>query len=353
MAIPKKNNIYAIIIKELFNKYDIPIDRPEYQEMMEQGEKLSVSRFGTLSILEKSFEQEVLRLAERIRIEEREAVRRDEGRAKALKIASERNIAPVKLNNSRVLMSLPFFSPDRNLRKLNYEYSSPDGSVKLKVMPCPELGAAKVWDGDVLMYALSKGVKAYLETKEFPRVICFSAYEYLKQAGKKAKSGKNQADLKEQIQRLAATRYKCSLINPQTGKEKGGGIFSLCEAQWINDEQGNIYKIQIVISDTLFDYFASKNDLLSLKQGLLLEAWREERSGLKKRLLMLVGTHLGNQNFWRVGLRNLKDMCGYRNEMKYFKREFQRLMTSLPWKVDIEENREGQKIVCFRPKEEE
>jgi plasmid replication initiation protein len=250
-----------------------------------------------------------------------------------------------------MLMALPWFSPDQRLRKDYFEYTSPDGSVKLEVHPSPKCGAAKVWDGDILMYALSKAVAAYLETKQFPRSVAFSAYEYLKQAGKDPGSGKNLADIKDKIDRLTLTRYKCSLINPETTKEQSGQNFGLCSVAWINDSRGRIEKIKITFSDELFQYFATKNDLLSLKKDLLLDAWKEDRSGLRKRLLMLVGTHLGNQDIWNVGLKTLQAMCGHDRELKYFKRDFQKLIPSLPWIVDIEKNKKNEDIVSFVPRD--
>ena len=41
----------------------------------------------------------------------------------------------------------------------------------------PKFGAAKVWDGDLLTYALSKAVKAYFETRVFPSSASFTAYK--------------------------------------------------------------------------------------------------------------------------------------------------------------------------------
>lgn len=244
-----------------------------------------------------------------------------------------------------------FFDHYQKLRKDYFEYTSPDGSVKLEVHPSPKCGAAKVWDGDILMYALSKAVAAYLETKQFPRSVAFSAYEYLKQAGKDPGSGKNLADIKDKIDRLTLTRYKCSLINPETTKEQSGQNFSLCSVAWINDSRGRVEKIKITFSDELFQYFATKNDLLSLKKDLLLDAWKEDRSGLRKRLLMLVGTHLGNQDIWNVGLKTLQAMCGHDRELKYFKRDFQKLIPSLPWIAHIEKNKKNEDIVSFVPRD--
>lgn len=346
MALPAKLNNYEKLIRDLFNKYQIPISRAEFKEFILQGEKLSFGSMGNLAAVERGFESQIQQLAQKIAEETEEAENREKAQERAILIAAQRSIAPVRLNNSRLLMSLPFFSPDRRLRKESFEYSSPDGSITLRVIPSSEFGAAKIWDGDVLMYALSKAVTAYLETKSLPKKVTFTAYEYLKQAGKSV-SGKSVADLREKLDRLIFTQYKCSLINPATGKEKGGTKFSLCNAEWVNDSEGRLSGITIKFSDELFEYFASKNDLLSLKKGLLLDAWKEDRSGLRKRLLLLVGTHLGEQQFWRVGLKTLQGMCGHIGPLKKFKEAFSELIPSLPWKILFETNAKKEQIVRF------
>jgi len=352
MALPAKQNNYEILIKGLFKKYCIPLNRPEYQELILAGE--NASKIGTrFSGMDQHFENSVQKLSEKIKAEEAEAIQKKKAQELSLQLASERVIAPVRLNNSRMLMALPWFSPDQRLRKEYFEYTSSDGSVKLEVHPSPKCGAAKVWDGDILMYALSKAVEAYLETKQFPKKVSFTAYEYLKQAGKNPEAGKNIKDVRERLDRLSLTNYRCSAINTNTGKEKGGKTFKLCDYEWTNDGTGKIDQIEITLSDEIFEHFATKNDLLTLKKGLLLEAWKEERSGLKKRLLMLVGTHLGNQQLWKISLKNLQGMCGYDRELKYFKRDFQKLIPTLPWIVDIEKNKNREDIATFIAKEEE
>ena len=351
MALSAKQNNYETQIRALFKEHGIPLTRPEYAKLMTEAE--NASKFGPrMEAMDKHFESRVEALAEAIKAEELEKIRKEKAQERAVEIASERTLAPVRLNNSRMLMAYPWFSPDQRLRKDYFEYTAPDGTSRLGVHPSPKYGAAKVWDGDVLMYALSKAVKAYRMTNAFPRSATFSAYEYLKQAGK-APHSKNREILRESLQRLSHTSYECTFIDPKTTKKKGETHFFLCTALWLVDEAGNPAEIEIRFSDELFTHFASKNDLLTLDKDLLLEAWKEDRSGLRKRLLVLVGTHLGSQHFWKVGLKTLQGMCGHDRELKYFKRDFQKLIPSLPWLVDINKNAKGEDIVTFTPKGEE
>ncbi len=351
MALAAKQNNYEKLIKDLFKRHAIPTTRPEYAKLMTEAE--NASKFTDRSeVMDKHFESRVLTLAEAIKTEELEEIRKEQAQERSLEIASERSLVPVRLNNSRMLMAYPWFSPDQRLRKDYFEYTAPDGTSRLGVHPSPKYGAAKVWDGDVLMYALSKAVKAYRATKAFPRSATFSAYEYLKQAGKVPHS-KNREILRDSLQRLSHTSYECTFLDPNTAKKKGETHFFLCTALWLVDEAGNPAEIEIRFSDELFTHFASKNDLLTLEKDLLLEAWKEDRSGLRKRLLMLVGTHLGSQSLWKVGLKTLQGMCGHNSLLKRFKEAFTSIVPTLPWLVEIKKNAKGEDIVTFIPKDEE
>lgn len=346
MTPAKKSNNYEKLINGLFKKYNLSPQCPEYQELLTKGAQ--ASSFGAHTMMETYFESAVSSLANSLKEEKESAIKKKKAQERAVEIATKRSIAPVRLNNSRTLMALPWFSPDQRVRTKVFNYCSQDGSIKLEVHPSPKYGAAKVWDADILMYALSKALSAYLATREFPRTVSFSAYEYLKQAQKDPGSGKNLADMKQKLDRLSLTRYKYTRINPQSALEGSGHAFGLCSASWTNDPSGRLDGISITFSDELFEHFASRNDLLSLNKNLLLEAWKEDRSGLRKRLLMLVGVHLGNQNIWKANLKTLQSMCGHDRELKYFKRDFFKLIPSLPWLIEVEKNSEGLDLITFR-----
>lgn len=353
----KKNNPQSVL-QALFKECGLSTSRPEFGEFLAEAEKVASTQFGSDTLIQKAFKERVETLFEKVKEEEEASEEQRKAQEKAERIASERSLAPVRLNNSRMLMALPFFSPDQKLRKQYFEYTSPDGRITLEVHPSPKVGAAKVWDGDILMFALSKAVDAWLRSSEkpscraFPKVVEFTAYEYLKQAGKDPHSGKNLSDVKDKLERLGLTRYKCNLINLSTNKPEHEKTFGLCDCEWTNEKDGSISKIIMTFTEELFRYFASRNDLLTLKKELLLEAWKEDRSGLRKRLLMLVGVHLGEQKSWKVSLKTLQGMCGHITELKYFKRELSRLSAKLPWEVEIERNKEGEDIVYFVPKPE-
>lgn len=345
----KKYNVETVLVG-LFEKYEVPPSAREFQAIQDEIDTLSHKGImpQTEIGIRTHFEPRVAKLAERLQSPKAEL----ELQQKSEAIASERSLAPVRLNNSRMLMAYPWFSPDQKLRKGYFEYTSPNGAVTLGVHPSPKYGAAKVWDGDILMYALSKATKAYLATGRFPSYVTFTAYEYLKQAGKTV-SGRARKDLRDQLERLATTSYECSFIDPVTKKGKGKDFFTLCSVSYLEDEDEEVGGIIITFSEELFRYFASKNDLLTLNNDLLLEAWKEDRSGLRKRLLMVVGVHIGNQPSWQVGLRTLQGMCGHNTLLKRFKEAFTALIPNLPWKVEFGLDKAGEPKVTFYRNEED
>jgi hypothetical protein len=140
--------------------------------------------------------------------------------------------------------------------------------------------------------------------------------------------------------------YECSAIQKESGK-RGEEHFTLCNACWITFADGTPDKIEISFSDALFRHFATKNDLLTLKDNLLLEAWKEERSGIRKRLMMVGGVYIGDKQSWSVGLSTLQGMCGHIGDLQYFKRELIKIAPTLPWSITFHTREEREVVVEF------
>ena len=132
---------------------------------------------------------------QRIERETREAQERQEAaeaplREQALELAK----VPVDLTryrNERNLMMFPFCSTAKAKRVKSIRYTSADGKRWLEVTANYEYGMAKIWDFDILRFALSKAGEVALQVGYFPPCIEFTAYECLKAIGRDAKAGKN------------------------------------------------------------------------------------------------------------------------------------------------------------------
>ena len=148
---------------------------------------------------------------QRIERETREAQERQEAaeaplREQALELAK----VPVDLTryrNERNLMMFPFCSTAKAKRVKSIRYTSADGKRWLEVTANYEYGMAKIWDFDILRFALSKAGEISLRVGYFPSSVEFSGYEFLKALGRNPESGNNLKWIKEGLRRLCFTGY--------------------------------------------------------------------------------------------------------------------------------------------------
>ncbi|MEM9447244.1 MAG: replication initiator protein A [Cyanobacteria bacterium P01_E01_bin.6] len=242
----------------------------------------------------------------------------------------------------RRMTAYPLFAPDKRNRLDVYKYSSPDGKWNITVVPHPELGRAKVWDADVFTYFLSRAYDAYQRTQQIPRMIETTAYQVLKHLGKNPESTGNLLWLRDAIRRLGGTYFQANLFD--TFVEEGRS-FNLLDYQFQKrPRNGKIVIDRISIkfnSDLIECWLHDIKHILSLPNGVLEECLKEQRSGLRKRLLLLIGTRLGNQKSITLALQNLKGLCGYTRETKFFKAALKEVIPSLPWYVEFSKQVKG------------
>ena len=81
----------------------------------------------------------------------------------------------------RETMERPFFSLAKRKRLQPIDYTSPDGSVWVKVQPHQDYGMATIWDADILIWAASviTDLKK-LRVNDIPRTLQFQPYDLLK-----------------------------------------------------------------------------------------------------------------------------------------------------------------------------
>ena len=146
---------------------------------------------------------------QRIEREAREARERQEAeeaplREQALELAK----APVDLSryrNERNLMLFPFCSTAKAKRVKGIRYVSADGKRWLEVTANYDYGMAKIWDFDILRFALSKAGEIALLIGYFPSYVDFTAYECLKAIGRITNTGKSYTWIEEALDRLTTT----------------------------------------------------------------------------------------------------------------------------------------------------
>lgn len=279
---------------------------------------------------------------QRIEREAREARERQEAeeaplREQALELAK----APVDLSryrNERNLMLFPFCSTAKAKRVKGIRYVSADGKRWLEVTANYDYGMAKIWDFDILRFALSKAGEIALLIGYFPNSIEFSGYECLK-ALNRSDQGKNYRWFRDAINRLCLTGYKGNIFREN---EKTTEVFTLIQASY-EDETGKIERIRLVFNERIVESVKLFKGLLSINRDVI-----NEEAGIKKRLLELVAVSKGKESSWTVRLERLQALCAHEGTVKEFKRQLKEYC--LPWNVDFNRTVGGGQNITFTDK---
>ena len=233
----------------------------------------------------------------------------------------------------------PFCSTSKAKRVETINYTSADGRRWLQVMANYEVGMAKIWDFDILRFAISKAGEIALQIGYFPSYVDFTAYECLKALGRFVKSGKNHEWLEQALDRLTSTTYKGNFFREN---EKCSETFTLINFECVRDEKKRIDKVRVYFNQRIQES-AKLRGLLVIDQTVL-----HEEAGIKKRLLELVAVSKGKESDWTVGLQRLQALCAHEGALKRFKFELKQY--ELPWKVSFSKAIGGGENVTFTSK---
>ncbi len=271
-----------------------------------------------------------------------ERERRNAAEAPLQKRALELAKAPVDLTryrNERNLMLFPFCSTSKAKRVKGIRYTSADGQRWLEVTANHDYGMAKIWDFDILRFAISKAGEIALQVGYFPPFVDFTAYECLKALGRNIKTGDNYTWIEQVLERLTTTAYKGNIFRED---EKSSEIFTLINVELVKDENKRVRKIRMYFNQRIRES-AKLRGLLVIDQAVV-----HEEAGIKKRLLELVTVSKGKEPSWTVGLQRLQALCAHEGELKSFKRQLKEY--DLPWKIGFSKAIGGGENVTFSSK---
>lgn len=235
--------------------------------------------------------------------------------------------SPVDLTryrNERNLMLFPFCSTAKAKRIKSIRYSSADGKRWLEVTANHDYGMAKIWDFDILRFALSKAGEIALQIGYFPSYIDFTAYECLKAVGRDVKAGKNYIWVEEALVRLVSTTYRGNIFREDENRSE---IFTLINVEYLKNREEQVDKIRINFNNRIQES-AKLRGLLAIDQMIL-----KEESGIKKKLLELVAVSIGKESSWKIGLERLQSLCAHEGTLKRFKYELTQY--DLPWEINF------------------
>ena len=253
---------------------------------------------------------------------------------------AKQKISPRDLQD---LMSYPFFSLAKTPRIKPISYCS--GSISIDVSPTCPLGIATIWDADILIYAISKIMRARNSGQTISPKLRTTPYAILSFIGRdKAYSGYRR--LKASLERLHNTKITTSLRAPAN---------SLTSFTWIDSWQELDPKIdrsaslEITLSDWLFASLEYDNRILTLSPDYF-----SLTGGIERWLYRLVRKHGGRQNSgWEFEFRHLFLKAGSSQQFRYFSRDIRNIVhrQSIPdYHLEIFIDIRGNEILAFRLK---
>ena len=234
------------------------------------------------------------------------------------------------------IMGVPYLALSKN-RKLPIVYTSPDGTIKVRISCHSEHYIASIYDWDIIQCIAGK-VQEFINSKTDipPRTMIISRNELIKALHKHG--GKKQhKDLEASLNRLQTTLIETTVRNEDYRYRSG---FSFLD-NWRYSEREDIKEFRITLSEWLYDGIC--------KEGALLKVCYEYfdiTSGLKKIFYRIARKHVGTKNkSWDFSLENLYEKSGSEQKFKQFKYNVRKLVkdNDLP-DYSIEWIEEGEKI---------
>jgi plasmid replication initiation protein len=172
-------------------------------------------------------------------------------------------ITDLPLRDTRETMERPFFSLAKRKRLKPIEYTSPDGTIYVKVYATPQFGMATIWDADILIWASSTlNNMRNSGCNDLPRTLNFQAYDLLKTIGRDT-GGRDYHLLRDALGRMQATTIKTNIRPKGRKKERQ---FSWIES-WsdvVDDNTGQSLGMSLTLADWFYEGILMDGSLLAI-----------------------------------------------------------------------------------------
>jgi plasmid replication initiation protein len=229
-------------------------------------------------------------------------------------------------------MEIPVFSltkkPDTSVR----EYRN--GETYVKIIP-PVIGAATVFDKDLLIYASSQIIEARNRGEKISPIVEIDSADFLRKTAR--------SDSRESYERIADMLnrlYGTSIITTRTtGDVQQTEPFRLISDFRITSkvsrtetrpygkssrtQQHEIVRVlsfQVRLSDWLY------NGLLKYEVLTLDHAYFRLSSSIERRLYEVARKYCGNQPLWKINIDLLAEKLGIKRDRRFFRQELRRII---------------------------
>jgi plasmid replication initiation protein len=224
-------------------------------------------------------------------------------------------LSDLPLRDQRETMERPFFSLSKRKRLKHIEYTSPDGSIWVKVEGHQSYGMATIWDADILIWAASTLTEQKQRgLNDLPRTLHFHPHDLLKSIQREV-GGENYRRLKEALQRLKSTVISTNIRGDKKTKRAMFGWLD----QWTEETDkatGETRGMTLTLSNWLYEGIVLEGGVLAIHPDYFCLT-----GGLERCLYRIARKHAGQQaQGWTCSLTTLYEKTGSDSSRKEFSR---------------------------------
>lgn len=206
------------------------------------------------------------------------------------------------MKDDQATMEAPVFSLSTREDKKLWRWTSSDGKKTVDVAP-GFYGRATQHDKDLVIYCTSQLIAALNAGKKPPRVVRFTAYDFLV-ATNRPTGGVGYERMREALNRLAGTQITTNIVTGKSRSAKGFGIIDSWDVVEKSPTDDRMVAVEVKLSDWLFNAINAKEVLTINRDYFRL------RKPLERRLYEIARKHVGQQGLWEIGIEALRDKCG-------------------------------------------
>lgn len=246
-------------------------------------------------------------------------------------------VTDLPLRDQRETMERPFFSLAKRKRLKPIDYTSPDGSTFVKVLPHSDYGMATIWDADILIWAASVITeRKNRRENDISRKLSFQPYDLLRAIGRPT-GGREYLRIREAMARLQSTVVVTNIRAKGKRKERQFGWIE----GWtdlIDDETGQSRGMTITVSEWFHEGVIMEGGVLAIDPKYF-----EITGGRERWLYRVARKHAGGADGlgFAVTVKTLFEKSGAEGSYRRFKFEMEKLVerNNLPefflaWEVD-------------------
>lgn len=253
----------------------------------------------------------------------------------------------VPIRDQRDTMERPFFSLSKTPRLVPIEYQS--GEIIVRVRGVNPFGIATIWDADLLAWCATQLIEADSRGQPTSPTLHFEPYKFFAAIGRST-GGKDYAELRASLRRLASTYVETSIEHKPTKREYGLSGFHWIE-KWGEyvDEHGRPAGVSVTLPEWLYHGILNKRSVLSIHRDYF-----QLTGGLERWLYRVARKHAGRQpEGWQFTMRQLHQKSGSTARFSDFARDIRRVVKAdrLPeYTLSLHKDEAGIERVRMRPR---